>query len=738
MMSQVSRVSVAALVLVAGLAVSVGALPAAAQGVSGGGAAKASAAGASADALPIRKITMYRSGVGSFERDGQVDGNAQIQLRFKTDQINDILKSMYLMDFGGRVESVSYGSKEPIARRLASFGIDIADNPTAAELLERLRGTPVKLFMPEGEVSGTIMNVEMRETVLQGGTDKAQSVEELPWINLLSKGGVRSFNLTRSSGFEILDPALAEELSKALATLAEYRADRTKTVDIRFSGQGARRAVVTYVHEMPVWKTSYRLVLPEESKDKTAVIQGWAIVENTTDEDWQGVQLSLVSGRPISFQMDLYEPLFMARPFLAVPTVPGVSPRAYGAGMDQSVMEMAQEEADKYRVDNDMAGRMNLMRERKAGGGGQSPFTGSNGAPAPAPASAMAPGSPRGTYAGISAGEMVDYAARSQAQAGEVGEVFQYQLEAPVTIDRQRSAMLPILASNIDGRRVSIFTVGEGTGEHPMRGVELTNKTDLQLLPGPISVYDGSAYAGDAQIGHVSKNDKRLLAYSVDLDVNVVTTSENDSNMMNMRIVNGMFEQTIKNRVSTTYAFDNKDAKRGRTIVVETPKMPGWELKRPEKAKEETQTQLRFEVDVEPAKVGTLTVTHERVTAQNIGVTSFELPTILAFHKQGKVSDGVLAAFREVGKRQGEINDTARVIADLQRQNDDISKEQARIRENMGRLDRNDPLFARYTKKLSEQETTLEDLKTRRDAAQAKLEQQQTGLNDYLRTLNVE
>lgn len=733
-MASLSRVSVAVMVLAAGLAYSVGAVSALAQGSGGsGGNAGAARAAASSDALPIRKITMYRSGVGSFEREGQLDGNAQIQLRFKTDQINDILKSMYLMDFGGRVESVSYGSKEPIARRLASFGIDIADNPSAGQLLERLRGTPVKIVMPDGEVSGTIMNVEKRPTVLQGGADRPQTVHDLPWINLLTKTGVRSLDLTKSSGFTILDEALAEELGKALATLAEYRADRTKTVDIRFSGQGSRRAVVTYVHEMPVWKTSYRLVLPDYAKDKSAVIQGWAIVENTTDEDWQNVQLALVSGRPVSFQMDLYEPLFTARPFLPVPTIPGVSPRAYGAGMDQSVVELAEAEARAYRKMNDADMEKPAARMRGAGGGGQSPFTGRADA-----AAAPAPGAPAAMYAGVSAGEMVDYAAQSQAQAGEVGEIFQYQLEAPVTIDRQRSAMLPILASNIDGRRVSIFTVGEGTGEHPMRGVELVNKTDLQLLPGPISVYDGAAYAGDAQIGHVSKNDKRLLAYSVDLDVNVVTKSENDSNVVKLRIVNGMFDQTVKSRLSTTYAFDNKDAKRARTIVVETPKMPGWDLKRPEKPTEETQNQLRFEVDVDPAKAATLTVTHERVTSQSIGVVGFDMPTLLAFHKQGKVSDAVLAAFREVGKRQGEINDTNRQIAEIQRQSDDISKEQARIRENMGRLDRNDPLFARYTKKLSEQETMLEDLKTRRDAAQAKLEQQQNSLNDYLRTLNVE
>lgn len=735
-MASLSRVSVGVMVLAAGLAYSVGAVPVLAQGSGGsGGNAGAARAAASSDALPIRKITMYRSGVGSFEREGQLDGNAQIQLRFKTDQINDILKSMYLMDFGGRVESVSYGSKEPIARRLASFGIDIADNPSAGQLLERLRGTSVKIVMPDGEVSGTIMNVEKRPTVLQGGADRPQTVAELPWINLLTKTGVRSLDLTKSSGFTILDEALAEELGKALATLAEYRADRTKTVDIRFSGQGSRRAVVTYVHEMPVWKTSYRLVLPDDAKDKSAVIQGWAIVENTTDEDWQNVQLALVSGRPVSFQMDLYEPLFTARPFLPVPTIPGVSPRAYGAGMDQSVMEMARAEAEKFRAQNDMDdGRPGSPAGTRSAGRAMRKM---DMASMPAPAAA-APGDSAGTYAGISAGEMVDYAARAQAAAGEVGEIFQYQLEAPVTIDRQRSAMLPILASNIDGRRVSIFTVGEGTGEHPMRGVELINKTDLQLLPGPISVYDGAAYAGDAQIGHVSKNDKRLLAYSVDLDVNVVTKSENDSNVVKLRIVNGMFDQTVKSRLSTTYAFDNKDAKRARTIVVETPKMPGWDLKRPEKPTEETQNQLRFEVDVEPAKAATLTVTHERVTSQSIGVVGFDMPTLLAFHKQGKVSDAVLAAFREVGKRQGEINDTNRQIAEIQRQSDDISKEQARIRENMGRLDRNDPLFARYTKKLSEQETTLEDLKTRRDSAQAKLEQQQNSLNDYLRTLNVE
>ena len=252
------------------------------------------------EALPVRKIMLYRSGVGYFERSGEVMGDSEVQLRFNTDQINDILKSMVLLDLnGGRIDSVSYGSKEPLAKRLASFGINIADNPGAGELLQRLRGTPVKISMPDGEFSGTIMNVEQRPTVYQNGgaNGGGATVHNLPWINLVTKDGVKSFNLANSTGFQILDAALAEELNKALGALAEYRADRTKTVDLRFAGTGNRRVVVGYVHEMPVWKTSYRVVLPDVDASGATKgqlnVQGWAIVENTTDQDWNGVQLSL-------------------------------------------------------------------------------------------------------------------------------------------------------------------------------------------------------------------------------------------------------------------------------------------------------------------------------------------------------------------------------------------------------------------------------------------------------------
>lgn len=702
-------------------------------------AAAASPRVASDDVIPVRRITLYRSGVGYFERSGTISGNEQIQLRFKTEQINDILKSMVLLDLdGGRIDSVSYASKEPLSKRLASFGINIADNPTAGQILERLRGTPVKLSTHEGEHTGTIMNVEKRPTVFQpaagGGGTGGASVFDLPWINLLTDKGVRSYDLTKVTGFEILDKQLAAELDKALSTIAEYRADTTKTVDLRLSGAGSRRVMVGYVQESPVWKTSYRLVLPDkdpapsEANKGTLVLQGWAIVENTTDNDWTDVQLALVSGRPVSFQMDLYEPLFTYRPTVPVPTIPGVMPRAYAGGVDLDNRDRLAAETKRLER-RSMARAMALASpapttaemampgdQFKGGAGGVSSFDG---------------------YKSASGDDLVNYAAQAQANATESGEVFQYEVKTPVTVERQRSAMIPIINANITGRRVSIFSAMDGRS-NPMRGVELVNESDLQLLPGPISVFDGAAYAGDAQINHISKGDKRLLAYSVDLDVNILTRPDSQSTVRKLRIIEGLAIQTISTTQSMSYAIDNNDAKRARTLIIEHPRMEGWTLTTPARPAEETQDLHRFEVPVEPGKAATFSVVYERTDSQSMAVTSIDMPTIIGYHKNGKISDEVLKAFQEISRRQSEMNAIEREIAELDRQKNDIDSEQARIRENIGRIDRSSQLYTRYMTKLTEQETRLEDLRERRNTATTRLEDLRTDFDNHVRSLNVE
>lgn len=701
------RTEVLALVMAAGLACT-GAMMAAAPSRPGQDLHAQMDAGD--EDLPISSITLYRSGVGAFQRRGFVHDDGRVSLSFDADQINDILKSMVMLDLdGGRIEAASYGSKEPLARRLASFAIDISDNPNMATLLERLRGARVRLEVDGGPVEGTVMGVEQRTV-----GEEQQSIRQ-SFVTLVTDSGMRTVAIRSVRRMRVLDERLAEELRLALQALGEHRADNVKAVDLAFRGEGDRRVVVSYVHEMPVWKASYRLVLPDADDGSDATVQGWAIVENTTDEDWEDVDLSLVAGRPVSFVMDLYEPLYLGRPEVPVPVTGGARPKVYARGKAAS-----------------------------GGGGGQSPFSGQTQdresvrqfrRAGEGNSFSAAPEMSLDTA--LSAGDMANYAAQAQATAGEVGEVFQYTLDEPVTIERRRSAMLPILSAPIQARRVSIFNRNDNAS-HPMRGVELTNTSGLQLMPGPISVYDDATYAGDAQIGHVSGGDERLLAYSVDLSVSAQSEQSNQRNVTRLRIHRGVIEQTVKSVETTTYSFESSDSKRDRTVIVEHARRGGWDLTPNDALSEKTEHAYRFEVELEPGGEGELRVAQETVQRQSVAVVGFDLKTLLRYQRDGKVSQAVVDAVRKAGELQGQIRESEERISRLEQERNVIGADQRRIRENMGRIDRTSELYGRYMSKLNDQETRLEQIEQELAGARAELDRRREALNSYVSGLSVE
>lgn len=701
------RTEILALVMAAGLACT-GAMMAAAPSRPGQDLHAQMDAGD--EDLPISSITLYRSGVGAFQRRGFVHDDGRVSLSFDADQINDILKSMVMLDLdGGRIEAASYGSKEPLARRLASFAIDISDNPNMATLLERLRGATVRLEVDGGPVEGTVMGVEQRTV-----GEEQQSIRQ-SFVTLVTDSGMRTVAIRSVRRMRVLDERLAEELRLALQALGEHRADNVKAVDLAFRGEGDRRVVVSYVHEMPVWKASYRLVLPDADDGGDATVQGWAIVENTTDEDWEDVDLSLVAGRPVSFVMDLYEPLYLGRPEVPVPVTGGARPKVYARGKAAS-----------------------------GGGGGQSPFSGQ--AQDRESVRQFRRGGEGNSFSAapemsldtaLSAGDMANYAAQAQATAGEVGEVFQYTLDEPVTIERRRSAMLPILSAPIQARRVSIFNRNDNA-KHPMRGVELTNTSGLQLMPGPISVYDDATYAGDAQIGHVSSDDERLLAYSVDLSVSAQSEQSNQRNVTRLRIHRGVIEQTVKSVETTTYSFESSDSKRDRTVIVEHARRGGWDLTPNDALSEKTEHAYRFEVEVEPGGEGELRVAQETVQRQSVAVVGFDLKTLLRYQRDGKVSQAVVDAVRKAGELQGRIRESEERIARLEQERNVIGADQRRIRENMGRIDRTSELYGRYMSKLNDQETRLEQIEQELAGARAELDRRREALNSYVSGLSVE
>lgn len=688
-----------------------------------------------AEALPIRRITLYRSGVGAFERQGAVQENARVQLRFDVGQINDILKSLQLLDLdGGRIDSVSYASKDPLARRLSSFSVPIADSPSLPVLLGRLRGSAIEVKTIDGStITGTILNVENRKVA--GGKD--QPAIETPFVALVTGTGIRAVAIDAISAMQLQDKQLADELNRALVAVAEARADRIKAVDLSLSGAGNRRVVVRYVHETPVWKTSYRLVLSDAAEQKGAAgkpvpdtlsLQGWAIVENTTDNDWKDVRLSLVSGRPVSFQMDLSEPLYLGRPDIPVPTIPGVLPRNFAAGTG----------GEKPGTPPLPAASGAPGRPAGPGGDPRARATLSRGESGKMREMPDADAAGRGMeLLNLSGDDLVRYSPAAQARAGEVGEVFFFEVQNPVTIERQRSAMIPFLGSNIEGRRVSIYNMADRP-DHPMRGLQLTNTSGMQLLPGPLAVFDGTAYAGDATINQVSPGDKRLLAYALDLDVVVTTKPEASGDVTKVRIVQGLIEQTFKSREALTYTFDNKDQKRSRTIIIEHPKLPGWSLVGPDKAQEETQDLYRLEVTADAGKAATLTVTQEIIRAQQLDITSIDTPTIVRLGQSGKASPAVVKAIQQLAGLQSAVVQAQNEVNALQQQISTNTAEQTRISQTMERLPQNSDVYADYMKELKDLNTTLRTLRQKHKDKLAEAVAKTSERDAFVQNLNVE
>ncbi len=645
--------------------------------------------------LDLERVTLYRSGVGSFEWRGSVQGDEDIALRFGREQINDILKSMVLLDLGGgRIEAVGYDSKEPLDRRLAGFAIDVQQASSLYGLLDQLRGTRVRLDVQGTATQGIVIGLENRQEAQEGGTIS------VGYVNLLTERGVRSIDLRQVVDLEILDERLAAELRNALAALAESSGEDSATVDLRFRGDGVRPVAVSYVHEAPVWKTSYRLVLPDDSKGNQATLQGWAIVENTTDADWQDVRMTLVSGRPVGFTMDLYQPLYMERPEVPVPIELAAGPRVYEQG--------TRGKGGAGRFGDGLESMEDAQTLRRA----------------PSPAMSR-----------LSSDQIASYAPSALATGQTAGELFVYELDQPVTIERRRSAMLPILSSGVEARRVSIYNEND-LAAHPMRGVELTNDSGLRLMPGPVSVYDAGNYAGDAQIGSAGEGESRLLAYAVDLDVSVQTSRQSVAELTAASIRGSVLRRTRSQRETITYTIEN-NADDARTVLVEVPKRGGWSIASEAKPAQETQTAYRFEVEIGSDKTRELKVTLERIWEDAVGIAENSIEMLIRELRGARVSREVIEALDTAAKLQAAVTAAEQRLSRLDAERDRIAQEQGRIRDNMGSVSRDTDLYRRYVRTLEEQEDRLDAIRGERQEAEATLEAARSRLRSFLAGLRI-
>lgn len=676
--------------------------------------------------LPLRRVILYSNGVAYFERRGFVTDKAEISLQFKQSQVDDVLKSMLVLDLGrGQIGAVSYNSSAPPSARLSEIpftieaGTDSDTQGGLAGVLRQLQGERVVVTTSNASVTGAILTVEERKAQNDAGKP---ALTTYALVIATAQGDFVSFNLVDVRSVRLIDEGARHDVAEFANASASARRRDAKTIVISSTGEGRRELVVSYTMAAPIWKTTYRLVLDSTGKP---FFQGWAIVDNVGDEDWLDVSLSLFSGTPVSFIQPLQRPLYRYRPVVPIPEDLNLDPQVYEsreiAGVGNGI--------GPGRGGNAGGG------DRNEGGGG--PGGGGGGAeeavrvfPADGPETILS-----------DAISLEDSGIKTAATGNEIGDLFAYRIDQPVTVRRDRSALIPILQTRMEGERVSIYREA-ARADRPMSGLLLKNTSQLTLEDGALTVIDGDAYAGESLLERLKPGEERFISFAVDLATLVTVSKAADREpVFLVRVIDGTFQAHYYEAEKKIYSINNQTDK-PRTVFVEHPLRDGWKLTgETPKPVEQTQSAYRFRVELRPREKVELEVGEHRALMDKYRISNLTPRDLELFVSQSYLDEASRVALEKIIKLKSQIADIATGLQDLERETTEIAEDQGRLRENIKALGETADarqLIARYVAKANEQETRIEELARERRTKMAARLQLQLQLDAAIRALAID
>src|SRR3984957_11622422 len=416
-----------------------------------------SASSAEADSgirLPVRRVVLYKNGMGYFEHSTHIRGNQELAIDFTTSQLNDVLKSLTAVDLGeGRITGVRYNSIAPLDERLKALRLPFGEQLTRVDFLAALRGARVEVHSGSEAATGRLLSVEKEKRF----NEKGDSYDVTEFSVMTDGGDMRNFDLGPNTSVRLAERDLSDEVEKYLNLIGSSRARDLRRMTISASGTGDREIFVSYISEVPVWKSTYRIILSEKPNEKP-VLQGWAIVDNPVGEDWRDVQLSLIAGAPQSFIQDISRPLYTRRPVVPLPQAAMLTPQTQEASMSAPVSPPAPS-SEAVEV----SGAMPTVVAEGSGGMHGGVFAKGR--------SVRALNSPFDAIA----------QQQAEAEAKDLGDYFEYNLKQRITIGKNQSALVPILESRIDAEKVTIWN--ENSREI-RRALWMTNNSGLTLDSG--------------------------------------------------------------------------------------------------------------------------------------------------------------------------------------------------------------------------------------------------------------
>jgi hypothetical protein len=683
-----------------------------------------SSAAARSVRLPVKRVVLYKNGVGYFEHSGHVNGSEDVNIDFTTAQLNDVLKSLTTLDLGkGRITGIAYNSIDPINKRLGALRLPLGESTTTAQFLDAMRGAQIEVHSGTQSASGRLLSVEQRELV--GKDNEKITVDQISLVS--DTGEVRQFDLTPATSVRIAEKDLNEEVGRYMHLVASTRDQDVRRLTISTAGTGDRELLVSYISEVPIWKSTYRIVIPKDGKP---LLQGWAIVDNTVGEDWDNVELSLVAGAPQSFVQELSQPYYARRPVVPMPENAMTTPQTHEAALEEKEATSA-----STTVENGAPAPLALHGRN---------FT--QFAPVtPGSADALSAGVAGGVAGGVlSAGvgkQRFDLMAQRNASVGEsreLGDLFEYQLKDRVTIHKNQSALVPILQARVEAEKVSVWNPSEG---HALRALWLNNTSGLTLDGGSFNVLDEDAFAGEGIMDPVKPDEKRLLSYAADLGLLVDTKQKAErQKVTKVVIARGVMTYISEEQQEMAYTIRDRDTS-PRTVVIEHPIQSGWKLEKDMQPEESTPSFHRFRMSIDPKKTETLVVKEYRPISSRYELTNLNDDQIGFFLEQKMINLEVERALRQIIRQKNDVAAVDAEISSRQGLITSISEDQQRVRENMKALKgsaEEKTLVERYARQLNQQEDQMESLHKQIADLQQKRDEAQRVLNNSVQQLSLE
>lgn len=729
----------------------------------------------SSSRLPVKRVVLYKNGVGYFEHTARVHGTQDLSIDFTTAQLNDVLKSLTAVDLGdGRVSSVRYNSIAPLDERLKSLRLPFGEQVTQAEYLTALRGARVEVRSGSGAATGRLLSVEKIRR--QRAKDDLEDVTSFSIIT--DAGEMKSFDLGAGTTVRIAERELTDEVGRYLSMIGSSRARDVRRMSFTAAGSGDRDVFVSYISEVPVWKSTYRILFPDKPNEKP-LLQGWAIVDNTIGEDWKDVQLSLVAGAPQSFIQDISQPFYARRPVVPLPESVMLTPQSHEATLERFAPPpppgVSHATTSLYGFVKDPAGAMvagaRVTVRNEETGGSQVATTDSQGRyhfdDIQAGNSALfvtATGFQRfnlaNIYLGIgrnneidatlnigSANETVEVqgtavtlateesvmsiAAKQSAEAEgkSAGDFFEYKIKQKTTIGKNQSALVPILQARIEAEKVTLWN----SDSAPLRALWIKNTSGEVLDAGSFNVLEADTFAGEGVLETIHPDERRLLSYAADAAIHVkYSEEESQKPFSHIRIAKGVMVLVEEQHKANTYMLRNADTD-PRQVIVEYPTEENWKLapgmQQPE---ETTESYYRFRVPVEAGKTASLRVETIHPEQSTYELTNLDDDEVTLLGQQQRITPTMQQAFDRVLKQKEKIADIETEIDDRKHESDQIAADQNRIRENMKALkgsSEEKTLLQRYVGQLDSQESRLgalrketADLTSQKTAANAELD----------------